>query len=111
MKCLSHAWQRPIQSGYPRAKDISSGVETGFGPSDLTIVNGIRQSAADAYLLPALQRPNLDFVGEAIVQPSLVENGRCIGIEYRDGSGQARHRPGRMVRSCWPQAASDRPIC
>ena len=77
-----------IQSGYPRAKDISGGLEIGFGPSDLTIVNGARQSAADAYLLPALERPNLRLVTDAVVQRLLVGNGRCAGIEYRDRSGR-----------------------
>ena len=74
--------------GYPRAKDVSGGLETGFGPSDLTIVDGIRQSAADAYLRPALGRPNLDLVADALVQRVIVENGRCTGIEYRRGSGK-----------------------
>ena len=77
-----------VQVGYPRAKDVSGGLETGFGPSDLTIVNGIRQSAADAYLLPALGRPNLDLVADALVQRVIVENGRCTGIEYRRGGGE-----------------------
>ena len=77
-----------VQVGYPRAKDVSGGLETGFWPSDLTIVNGIRQSAADAYLLPALGRPNLELVADALVQRVIVENGRCTGIEYRRGGGE-----------------------
>jgi len=77
-----------IQSGYRRAKDISGGLEIGFGPSDLTIVNGIRQSAADAYLLPALDRPNLYLVTNAVVQRVLVENGQCTGIQYRTSDGE-----------------------
>src|SRR6476646_4760535 len=28
-----------VQVGYPRDKDVSGGLETGFGPSDLTIVD------------------------------------------------------------------------
>jgi choline dehydrogenase len=76
-----------IQSGYPRAQDVSGGLEIGFGPSDLTIVDGIRQSAADAYLLPALDRPNLHLVANAVVHRLVVENGRCAGIEYRDDAG------------------------
>jgi choline dehydrogenase-like flavoprotein len=77
-----------VQAGHRRAIDVSSGFETGFGPSDLTIVDGVRQSAADAYLRPALGRPNLDLVADALVQRVIVENGRCTGIEYRKGSGE-----------------------
>ncbi len=77
--CLTAA----VQRGYRRAYDISAGFETGFGPSDLTIVDGSRQSAADAYLTDALQRPNLDLVTDALVHRVLVENGRCTGVAYR----------------------------
>jgi choline dehydrogenase-like flavoprotein len=85
---LTAALVGAVQMGYPRARDVSGGLETGFGPSDLTIVNGIRQSAADAYLLPALGRPNLDLVADALVQRVIVENGRCTGIEYRQAGGE-----------------------
>jgi choline dehydrogenase len=82
--CLTAA----VQTGHPRVRDISGGCEIGFGPADLTIVDGIRQSAADAYLLPAFRRPNLDLVTDAVVNRLLVENGRCTGIEYRDAGGR-----------------------
>jgi choline dehydrogenase len=77
--CLTAAAER----GYPCATDVSGGLEIGFGPLDLTIVNGSRQSAADAYLTPALQRPNLDLVTDALVHKVVVEDGRCAGVEYR----------------------------
>ena len=76
------------QVGYPRAHDVSGGLEIGFGAPDLTIVNGRRQSAADAYLTPAAARPNLDVVAEAMVQRVLLEGGRAIGIEYRSSAGE-----------------------
>jgi choline dehydrogenase len=85
---LTAALCAAVQTGYQRAKDVSGGLETGFGPSDLTIVDGIRQSAADAYLRPALGRPNLDLVADALVQRVIVDDGRCTGIEYRRRSGK-----------------------
>ena len=83
--CLTAA----IQRGFPRAADVSGGLEIGFGPSDLTIVDGKRQRAADAYLVPALRRPNLDLVTGAVMKRVLIENGRCTGIEYRQDTGQS----------------------
>jgi choline dehydrogenase len=77
--CLTAA----VQRGFRRAYDISSGFETGFGPADLTIVDGLRQSAADAYLTGALQRPNLDLISDALVHRVVVEDGRCTGVVYR----------------------------
>jgi choline dehydrogenase len=40
------------QAGYPRAADISSGLEEGFGWCDLTIVDGRRQAPAMPIWLP-----------------------------------------------------------
>jgi choline dehydrogenase len=77
--CLTAALQR----GHRKAADISGGLETGFGAADSTIVNGHRQSAADAYLATALERPNVDLVTDAIVQRVLIQRGHATGIEYR----------------------------
>jgi choline dehydrogenase len=76
-----------VQCGYRRATDISGGREVGFGPTFQNIADGKRLSAADAYLLPALNRPNLEFVAEATVQRLRIENGRCAGVEYSAADG------------------------
>lgn len=73
------------QIGYPAAGDIGSGLEEGFGLADLNIVDGKRQSAADAYLAPAVDRPNLTVVTDAMVHRLRVERGRCTGVEYSAG--------------------------
>jgi hypothetical protein len=62
-----------VECGYRKANDISGGLEVGFGPIDQNIVGGQRLSAANAYLLPALSRLNLDEVvltAGGIVGPS-----------------------------------------
>ena len=71
--------------GYPAAADIGSGLEEGFGLADLNIVDDKRQSAAGAYLAPALDRPNLTVVTDAMVHKLRVERGRCTGVDYRVG--------------------------
>jgi choline dehydrogenase len=76
-----------VQCGYRRANDICGGLEVGFGPTFQNIVDGKRLSAADAYLLPALRRPNLEFVADAMVHRLRIENGRCTGVEYSTGEG------------------------
>ncbi|MGW2996639.1 GMC family oxidoreductase, partial [Streptomyces sp. NPDC001193] len=43
---------------------------------------GARQSAADAYIRPFLDRPNLDVVTDATVQRLRITGGRCTGVEY-----------------------------
>ena len=75
-----------VEVGYRRAVDLSSGLESGFGWCDLNIVAGRRQSAADAYLTPALGRPNLRVVTDALVHRLRLHAGRCIGVEYSVGT-------------------------
>ena len=74
------------QAGYPMARDISGGLEEGFGWCDLSIVDGRRQSAADAYLAPVRRRPNLDVVTDALVHRLLMDGDRCRGVEYHVGA-------------------------
>jgi choline dehydrogenase len=74
------------QAGYPRAADISGGLEEGFGWCDLNIVDGRRQSARDAYLAPALSRPNLGVVTGALVHRVRLDGDRCTGVDYSVGT-------------------------
>ncbi|WP_371784755.1 GMC family oxidoreductase [Streptosporangium subroseum] len=71
--------------GYPAAEDINAGLEEGFGLADRNIVGGRRQSAADAYLLPVLHRPNLTVVTDVTAHRVRVAAGRCTGVEYGVG--------------------------
>jgi len=79
-----------LEVGQSGADDVGSGVQEGFGPCDLNVVNGRRQSAADAYLAPVLHRPNLTLVSDAVVQRLLVVGDRCSGVVYRRGAATER---------------------
>jgi choline dehydrogenase-like flavoprotein len=61
---------------------------TGPCTNTLTIKHGKRQTIADAYLTPALDRPNLTLLQETEVQTLSVERGRCTGIlaQTKDGA-------------------------
>src|SRR3954449_4396161 len=74
------------QAGYPLARDISGGLEECFGWTDLSIVDGRRQSAADAYLVPARSRSALDVVTNALVHRLLIDGDRCRAVEYHVGA-------------------------
>jgi choline dehydrogenase len=75
-----------LEAGHREATDVSGGLEEGFGWCDLTISDGRRVSAADAYLAPALTRPNLELVTDALVHRVLVQGDRCTGVEYSVGN-------------------------
>lgn len=72
-----------LEVGHQCADDVGSGVEQGFGWCDLNVVEGRRQSSADAYLNPALGRPNIHVVTRATAERVTIVSGRCVGVSYR----------------------------
>ncbi|MFD0133962.1 GMC family oxidoreductase [Streptomyces sp. NPDC127159] len=75
--------------GLSHASDISSGLEEGYGWVDQNIVDGRRQSAADAYLRPVLDRPNLTVVTGVLAERLVMDGGRATGVVY--SAGGQRH--------------------
>lgn len=74
------------QMGWPQVPDISTLTGTGIGYYRSTVRNGFRFSAADAFLKPALRRPNVRCVTRALVEKVIVENGRAVGVQYSRGN-------------------------
>ena len=74
------------------------GVGIGFMPR--SIWKGKRQSAAVAFLRPAMKRPNLTVITSAVTDRVLFEGKRAIGVEMvRDGTRQ-QIRARREVLLC-----------
>ncbi|HEY0270209.1 MAG TPA: GMC family oxidoreductase N-terminal domain-containing protein [Sphingomonas sp.] len=85
------------QAGYPLTDDINGGQQEGFGRMDMTVHKGRRWSAANAYLKPAMARPNLRVVTHALASRILFE-GRCaVGVAYRHGGVEHRATARREV--------------
>jgi choline dehydrogenase len=74
--------QAVIESGYPSTDDINGEAQVGVFRADMNVVNGRRQSAADAYLRPVMNRANLDVFGRALVHRLRIEKSRCTAIEF-----------------------------
>jgi choline dehydrogenase len=70
------------EAGYPRTDDLSGRVQEGVAWADLAMADGVRVSAADAYLRPALERPNLRVLADCLVTRLHVAHGRCTGVGY-----------------------------
>jgi choline dehydrogenase len=62
--------------------DFNGPQQDGSGFYQVTQRDGRRWSAADAYLRPAMSRPNLDVVTDARVTQIIVEAGRAAGVRY-----------------------------
>jgi choline dehydrogenase len=64
-------------SGYPFNYDCNAESAEGASFHDFNHWNGKRVSAADAYLIPAMNRPNLTVRGEAPAGRLILEDEVC----------------------------------
>ncbi|HEY9624646.1 MAG TPA: GMC family oxidoreductase N-terminal domain-containing protein [Crinalium sp.] len=68
--------------GYDRNSDFNGAQQEGAGLYQLTVKDGKRHSAAAAFLIPILDRPNLIVQTGAAVTRLLFEKTRAVGVEY-----------------------------
>ncbi|MEP9370970.1 choline dehydrogenase [Mesorhizobium sp. KR1-2] len=68
------------QAGFELTDDYNGSKQEGFGPMEQTIRGGRRWSTANAYLRPALKRPNVRVV-KGFARKVVIENQRAIGVE------------------------------
>jgi choline dehydrogenase len=96
---LHAAWlEAGKQAGYPYTADVNGRQQEGFGRLDMTVSpDGRRCSAANAYLRPAMRRPNLAVRTHALATRILFEGRRAVGVEYRQGDATRRIRAAREV--------------
>jgi choline dehydrogenase len=66
---------------YPRNADFNGAGQLGFGPYQVTQRGLNRWSAADAFLKPALSRPNLTVTTGALARRVLIEGGVARSVE------------------------------
>ena len=74
-----------VEAGIPRNADVNGADQEGVCYYQLTVKNGQRCSAAVAYLHPAMGRANLQVLTNALTTKVLIENGKAVGVEYRQG--------------------------
>ncbi|WP_158884327.1 GMC family oxidoreductase [Amycolatopsis anabasis] len=86
---LTHAWvDSAVAWGLKRTDDFNGESQEGAGLYQVTCKKGRRWSAADAYLRPALTRPNLTVRTNAHVTRVLLDGTRATGVSYVDSSGE-----------------------
>ena len=86
--------------GMPVTDDFNGPHPEGFGCYQVTIRNGVRRSAADAFLRPALRRPNLRLDTGAWAAKIRFEQRRAIGVEYVRGAAPQFAAARREVIVC-----------
>jgi choline dehydrogenase len=72
------------QAGFEATEDYNGSKQEGFGWMEQTIHMGRRWSAANAYLRPALRRPNVSLL-KGLARRVVIENHRATGVEIQVG--------------------------
>jgi choline dehydrogenase-like flavoprotein len=75
------------QAGHRFTEDFNGERMLGAARNQLAIRDGVRQSAAQCYLRPTLDRPNLTVLCRSVVLGLLLEGARCGGAKAADASG------------------------
>jgi choline dehydrogenase len=84
---LTEAYFQAMEAvGQKRNPDYNSGDQEGCGYYQQMMKRGRRWSAADAYLRPAMARPNLLVRLHAHATKIVLDGRRAVGIEYRFGA-------------------------
>jgi choline dehydrogenase len=83
---LSRAFIRAAQAlGIPHNPDLNGAQLDGVGWVQVTQHHGQRWSTADAFLRPAMPRPNLEVLTGVQTTRVLTQEHRAIGVEYLRG--------------------------
>ncbi|GAA4014229.1 choline dehydrogenase [Sphingomonas swuensis] len=85
--------------GLPK-RDLNGPEQEGASWFQVNIKEGKRQSAAVAYLHPAMGRPNLRVVTRALARRVLFEGRRAVGVAYAHGGETLTVRASREVILC-----------
>jgi len=83
---LYGAWvEAGAEAGYIKTDDCNGYMQEGFGAMHMTVKDGVRWSTANAYLRPAMSRPNLTVITHAMTRRILLDGKRAVGVEYDEG--------------------------
>ncbi len=94
------------EAGIPRNPDFNGPTQEGVGIPQTTTRNGLRASAAQAYLKPARNRPNLTIITDAHSTGVVLEGKRAVGVKLRRFGANLTVRANREVILCGGAIAS-----
>jgi choline dehydrogenase-like flavoprotein len=80
--------------------DFNAGDSEGYGPRQLNIRHGRRESMATAYLRPVRNRQNLLVLTDTLVQRVQIAEGRAAGVVVERAGALQRFDAGREVILC-----------
>ena len=87
-------------AGLPYNADFNGASQEGVGHFQMSTKNGIRNSAARAFLRPAMKRKNLAVIANAQVTRVVMAGKRAIGVEYiRNGKSEIAQATREVILS------------
>ena len=106
---LAHTFvEAAADTGLTLNEDYNGRIQEGVAYTEVNQQRGRRYNAASAYLHPVRHRRNLTVSTRSVCRRLLVENGRCVGVEYRKGGRLRRATASREVILCAGAIASPR---
>ncbi len=98
---IHDAWREAARrAGWPETADGNGAEGAGLGPAQFTIRAGRRASAANAYLKPVLQRPNLAVRTGVLATRVALRGGRAAGVHFVERGQERYAAAGREVILC-----------
>lgn len=85
---------------FPRNPDFNGARQEGVGTYQNTAKDGMRMSAARAYVRPAQGRANLTIAKRALAARVLFDGRRATGVTYRQNGAERQVRARREVILC-----------
>lgn len=89
-----------VEAGYGLTEDYNGARQEGFGDMEMTVWRGRRWSASNAYLRPALKRPEVDLVTGALAERITFRDNRATGVEAIVAGKNQMFRARREVIVC-----------
>jgi choline dehydrogenase-like flavoprotein len=80
------------EMGQPYSENMNGADSEGFAPYQINTHRGMRCSAADAFLRPAMKRPNLELLCGAQATRVIFEGKTAVGLEYQKNGRLAQLR-------------------
>ncbi len=88
------------EMGIRKTPDFNTGDNEGVGYFHVNQKRGRRWSSARGFLKPALSRPNLRLETNVLVDRVIVENGRAVGVRFRQNGETIEARTQGEVILC-----------
>ncbi len=86
-----------VQAGYARSANMNEVQHEGFGPMEMNVGDGLRMSAARAYLRPAMARGNVRVITGALVEHVAFEGRRATHVVFNARGRQRKVKAKREV--------------